>query len=189
MDNRQSCRHLPASNRVAMTDSTFRLCSSCKKPLAFGALYYRCSVSTCNRKPLELTFCSLPCWEAHLPAMRHREAWAEEQRAPTAQQHAKAIAEEAERNEPRAPARVSQAKPSNPQENSMAESDEIPQDVLIVVSKIKKYIKARSGMNTSDGIVEALSEQVRAACDAAIRSAGQAGRRTVMARDFTSSSE
>ena len=29
-----------------------------------------------------LYFCSLPCWEAHLPMMRHRDAWAVEARAP-----------------------------------------------------------------------------------------------------------
>ena len=71
----------------------------------------------------------------------------------------------------------------------MSDSNDIPNEVLIVVSKIKKYIKARSGMNTSDGIVEPLSEQVRAACDEAIRRAGQGGRRTVMARDFETPSE
>ena len=71
----------------------------------------------------------------------------------------------------------------------MSESNAAANEVLIVVSKIKKYIKAKSGMNTSDGIIEALSEQVRAACDEAIRRAGEGGRRTVMARDFQNPSE
>ena len=55
----------------------FRLCSSCKKELPFQSAYYVCSVSTCNRKRTGLTFCSLPCFEAHVPTVRHREAWAE----------------------------------------------------------------------------------------------------------------
>ena len=61
----------------------FRLCSSCKRELPFQAPYYTCSVSTCNRKRMGLTFCSVACFEAHVPMIRHREAWAEEQRAPS----------------------------------------------------------------------------------------------------------
>ena len=59
-------------------------CSLCRKPIAFGQVYYVCSVSTCNRKRTALAFCSVECWDAHLPEARHREAWAEEQRAPSA---------------------------------------------------------------------------------------------------------
>ena len=71
----------------------------------------------------------------------------------------------------------------------MSDSNDVSNEVLIVVSKVKKYIKAKSGMNTSDGIVEPLTAQVRAACDEAIRRAGQGGRRTVMARDFENAPE
>ncbi len=66
-----------------MTDSgTWMLCSSCRKPIAYDTDYYACSVSTCNRKRLPLYFCSLECWDAHLPGARHRDAWAEEKRSP-----------------------------------------------------------------------------------------------------------
>jgi hypothetical protein len=58
-------------------------------------------------------------------------------------------------------------------------------DVLIVVSKLKKYVRDRSGMNTSDGVVQVLSDHVCALCREAIRQAGQDGRRTVLDRDFT----
>ena len=58
-------------------------CSICKKPLAFEESYFVCSVSTCRRRRNPLYFCSLSCWEAHLPMMRHRDAWAEQERAPT----------------------------------------------------------------------------------------------------------
>lgn len=56
-------------------------------------------------------------------------------------------------------------------------------EVLIVVSKMKKYIRERSGMNTSDAIAEGLSEHVRAVCDDAIRAAAADGRKTVLERD------
>ena len=65
-----------------------------------------------------------------------------------------------------------------------ASSDELPQDVLVVVSKMKAYVKARSGMNTSDGVVDVLSEKIRKLCDAAIEVAHADGRKTVMDRDF-----
>ncbi|MFH1529463.1 MAG: hypothetical protein ABIK09_01880 [Pseudomonadota bacterium] len=70
-------------NRLNETPpDSWRLCSSCKKPLAFGAIYWVCNVSTCNRKRTGLTFCSVTCWDAHVPLMNHRESWAEERRAP-----------------------------------------------------------------------------------------------------------
>ena len=56
-------------------------------------------------------------------------------------------------------------------------------DILIVISKVKKYIRERSGMNTSDGIVEALGDHVRTICDEAIRAAARDGRKTVLDRD------
>jgi hypothetical protein len=56
-------------------------------------------------------------------------------------------------------------------------------DVLVVVSKVKKYIRDRSGMNTSDAVAEALGAHVRKVCDDAIRNAGRDGRKTVLDRD------
>ncbi|HTL12553.1 MAG TPA: hypothetical protein VL588_08710, partial [Bdellovibrionota bacterium] len=37
----------------------------------------------CNRKRTGLAFCSVSCWDAHLPIVNHRESWAEERKAPT----------------------------------------------------------------------------------------------------------
>ena len=62
--------------------SQWRRCSACKQPIAYGAQYWVCSVSTCNRKRTALAFCTVSCWEVHLPVARHREAWAEERVAP-----------------------------------------------------------------------------------------------------------
>jgi histone H3/H4 len=56
--------------------------------------------------------------------------------------------------------------------------------VLVVVSKLKAYVRERSGMSTSDAVMELLSDRLRALCNEAIRSAQRDGRRTVMERDF-----
>ena len=56
-------------------------------------------------------------------------------------------------------------------------------DVLVVVSKVKKYIRDRAGMNTSDAVAEALGAHVRKVCDDAIRNAVRDGRKTVLDRD------
>ncbi len=60
-------------------------------------------------------------------------------------------------------------------------------DVLVVASKIKKYIKDKAQMNTSASTMEALSQIVTNACDRAIETAKTEGRKTVMDRDFQSS--
>ncbi len=57
-------------------------------------------------------------------------------------------------------------------------------DVLIVTSKLKAYVRARSGMNTSDRCVDPLSDAVRELADRAIEKARAEGRKTVLDRDF-----
>jgi hypothetical protein len=59
-----------------MADAQPGVCSMCRQPIQPGPVYYRCSVSTCNSGRLRLVFCSLACWDAHLPGARHRDAWA-----------------------------------------------------------------------------------------------------------------
>jgi hypothetical protein len=159
----------------------FKVCSTCKRPLAFGAEYYQCSVSTCNRGRTALFFCSVECWDAHLPMMRHREAWAELVRAPTRQAWELQQAEEAA-----GAARSVEVRIVNEGNESNTPSGEAPQEVLVVVSKLKAYIKARSGMNTSDAIVPVLSDLLRRLCDQAIESAKSDGRKTVLDRDISS---
>ena len=68
-------------------------------------------------------------------------------------------------------------------EGSATFSDTFDREVLIVVSKMKKYIKDRSGFNCSDAVAEQLSDHVRAICDEAIRAAGRDERKTVLDRD------
>ncbi|MCM2323414.1 MAG: hypothetical protein NDJ90_09150 [Oligoflexia bacterium] len=72
----------------------WKKCNSCKKPIGFNALYWVCNVSTCNRVRTGLSFCSVSCWDAHLPLMNHREAWAEERRSPSEEEWKKTLSGE-----------------------------------------------------------------------------------------------
>ena len=64
-------------------------------------------------------------------------------------------------------------------------NDSYPEEVLVVVSKLKAYIKARSGMNTAGSAPAVLSERIRLLCDKAILRAAKDGRKTLMDRDFS----
>lgn len=57
-------------------------------------------------------------------------------------------------------------------------------EVLVVVSKLKAYIKDKSGMSTSASVAEKLSEKIRVLCDQAIENAQNDKRKTVMDRDI-----
>lgn len=57
-------------------------------------------------------------------------------------------------------------------------------DTLVVVSKIKTFIKNNSQMNTSSSATDALTKIVENACLKAIEKARSEGRKTVMDRDF-----
>ena len=58
-------------------------------------------------------------------------------------------------------------------------------EILVVVSKLKQYIRSVSGMNTAGNVAPALSETVRKLCDQAIEKAKTDGRKTVMDRDIS----
>ena len=57
-------------------------------------------------------------------------------------------------------------------------------EVLVVASKVKTYIKDQGDMKTSASVLSALSDKIRAMCDGAIESARNDGRKTVLDRDF-----
>src|SRR5262249_43657430 len=144
----------------------------CKKPIAFQQTYYVCSVSTCNRTRHDFCFCSVACWDAHVPMMRHREAWAEQQTAPTREAVGRDHhAEHALQNASRTP-------------GGSAGTAGSAHEVLIVVSKLKQYIKQHAAMHTADSVTRVLSDHVRHLCDQAIAHATAEGRKTVMDRDF-----
>ena len=57
-------------------------------------------------------------------------------------------------------------------------------EVLVVTSKVKKFIKENGGCNTSSETVDVLSKAVEALCRRGFDSAKADGRKTVMARDI-----
>jgi hypothetical protein len=201
-----------------MTPDAFKVCSICRTPIAFGSKYYACSVSTCRSKRMGLFFCSLPCFEAHVPEARHRDAWAEEERAPSREQaaaeaRAEAASAPTAQKAPQGarptevrPAATAGARPNEVRpaahvedgtrrrivgqsatsgadgERGQAEEDD--KEVLVVVSKLKKYVRDRSGMNTSDSAIPVLSDHLRWLSVEALRKAAEDGRKTVMDRDY-----
>jgi hypothetical protein len=180
--------------------ASWRLCSSCRSEIDFEQVYWECSVSTCARvAKTGLFFCSVSCWEAHLPTMRHREAWAVEKRAPSEGAWRREQEEErrtesgggavATGTPAPAPARPTPtpSRAADPPRRVIAPEpadDTSADDILIVASKLKKYIRTRSGMNTSDGVMAILSDHLRRLCELAIRHAADDGRKTVLDRDF-----
>ncbi len=148
----------------------WRKCTTCKKLIQFGQKYWICSVSTCNRVRTDLVFCDLRCFDAHVPVLNHRDAGAFERFAPSEKSVALGSQPSVtpRSNSPMTP------KPS-------VESDEI----LVVVSKVKGYIKSTAGMNTSDGVMDLLSRRIRVLADQAIQSALRNARKTVLDRDLS----
>ncbi len=144
----------------------WRRCSACKKDIALRSIYWVCSVSTCNRKRTALVFCSVDCWEIHLPTERHREAWAVEERAP----------ETADPPEGALRKRKSRTTDAGSSEGGSHE-------ILVVASRLKAYIRRRDGYNTSDSVLPVLSDAIRKICDEAIRTARSHDRQTVLERD------
>jgi histone H3/H4 len=57
-------------------------------------------------------------------------------------------------------------------------------EVLVVTSKIKKYIKEKGDCNTSAETIDVLSKAIEQLCQRGIDSAKADGRKTVMARDI-----
>jgi hypothetical protein len=167
-------------------ENAWRKCSSCKKPIAFNSTYYVCSVSTCNAQRTGYVFCSVHCFERHLPGARHKDAGAIEKKSPAAGANPTSPAgptPATTTSPPPGPQRVfarPQASPS-PAAHSPGKA---PQEVLVIASRLKEYIAARSEFNTSASVMDVLSEHLRIICDRAIDNARAEGRKTVMDRDF-----
>jgi hypothetical protein len=179
---------------------TWLKCSACRNDITYGALHQVCSVSTCNRARTRLVFCTVSCWDSHVAMLRHRDSWAVEARAPSKEIWEREQAAEAASAPPAAaPARapistgmpvtrrvVGEVSPTTAAAlEGVALADNVEKEMLIVVSKLKKYIKDRSGMNCGDAVAELLSDHVRALCDDAIRAAARDERKTVLDRDVT----
>jgi LSD1 subclass zinc finger protein len=50
------------------------VCATCRKLIPPGTSAIRCTVASCNTGRLKLRFCSVSCWEKHVPTARHRKA-------------------------------------------------------------------------------------------------------------------
>ncbi len=167
---------------------TWLKCSACKNPIPYNATHWVCSVSTCNRSRTRLVFCTVSCWDSHVAMLRHRDAWAVEAKAPSKEAWERELAENPPEAAPApaaaAPRKVigAPAPAPSPSSDGLALQD-AEREILIVVSKMKKYIKDRSGMNCSDAVAEMLSDHVRALCDDSIRAAARDERKTVLDRD------
>ncbi len=174
------------ADQTAAASAGWKKCSACKEPIGLGATYYVCSVSTCNQKRTGLQFCSVSCWEVHLPVARHRDAWASERTAPRTPEPATPASAPAS-GEARKPRRIlvgsrpAGAGATTPAPPSGGRAPK--REVLIVASRLKEYIRASAGMNVSDKVLESLSDIVREVADRAISNARSDGRKTVLERD------
>lgn len=116
--------------------------------------------------------------------MNHRDAGAFEKKSPTQAQHETEKLESAAKPTTTSPVTsvtsVASTKPAPPRAPA---ADEI----LVVVSKVKDYIKTKSGgMSTSESVMHRLTQWVIRWSDASMKSAEANGRKTVLDRDVPS---
>lgn len=104
--------------------------------------------------------------------MNHKSSWAEENRSPSKTEYRPEEVGSA-------PRRIL-VSPKLPEATSNADE----QEILIVASKLKQYIKDKHDMNTSANVMDILSKIVRRQTDLAVAHARSEGRKTVMDRDY-----
>ena len=66
----------------------------------------------------------------------------------------------------------------------MSEGSSEDRNILVVASKVKKFIREHSEMNTSAETIDMLSKAVERLCHRGIEAAKNDKRKTVMARDI-----
>lgn len=123
----------------------------------------------------------MACFDSHVPGARHKNAYALEEMSPrTAECSAKVDAV------PRAPVRIiPKAQPASSTMNFQStQTGLVTDEVLVIASRLKDYITARSGYNTSQSVMNVLSDHLRVITDRAIDTARAEGRKTVMDRDY-----
>jgi len=153
----------------------WRKCGSCKKEIEFSRTYQVCGVTACQKH----AYCSIDCWSLHNSIMNHKSGWCEDRLSP--KKEAVTFNENGQREQPR---RVIVNSSTSISSSSASKNTLQEEDILIVVSKLKQYIKDKHDMNTSGSVMEILSHQVRRIVDGAAERARQEGRKTVMERDF-----
>lgn len=157
-----------------MSSTTWKNCSSCKQPITLSSKYYICSVSSCNVRNTNYVFCSIPCFDKHVPLERHKSAGAIEEIAPstleTVNKHASA---------PKGQRRIIGSQQSKPSNKQMSKGG----DILVIASRFKDFITQQSEFNTSASVMNALSDHLRHVAMQAIDNAREDGRKTVMEQD------
>ncbi len=149
----------------------WKKCSTCKTSIPLGGKYYICSVSTCNSKRIGYKFCSVGCFDQHIPGARHKSAGAIEETAP------KKLLEEAPPMGRRIIPKQKLSAPSNKQVSKGG-------DILVIASRFKDFINEQSEFNTSASVMNALSDHLRHIAMQAIDNAREDGRKTVMEQDL-----
>ncbi len=150
----------------------WKKCSTCKTSIPLNGKYYVCSVSTCNSKRTGYQFCSVSCFDQHIPGARHKSAGAVEEKAPSKR--------EAPAESPKGRKIFTKQKltpPSNKQKSKGGE-------VLVIASRLKEFINEQSEFNTSASVMDALSDHIRYVAMQAIDNARADGRKTVMDQDL-----
>lgn len=156
----------------ATAPNVWKKCSTCKKPITFGSRYYVCSVSTCNGERTGYVFCSVSCFDAHLPGARHRQAGAIEKIAPKTM------------DDNRSRTLIKPTSSGNASPSTFSGAAPLPREVLIIASRLKEYVTAKADFNTSAAVMDVLSDYVRVLTDRAIDNARAEGRKTLLDRDF-----
>lgn len=159
-----------------MNDSYWRKCIVCKIEIKYSTKYYKCSIPSCDKKRSPAQFCSVDCWDVHRSIMGHKSAGADEYHSPS-----KAEAEIAESKS----GKVRIVKSSNTNSvNTNLNNLNLPQEILVVVSKYKAFVKAAGDLNTSGDVADVLSDILREKTLDAIQKAKRDGRKTLMGKDF-----
>jgi hypothetical protein len=149
----------------------WRKCIVCKNQIKYSTKYYKCSVSSCDKKRAPAQFCSVSCWDIHRSIMNHKSAGADEYHSPSKEEW---VREQA--NVPKV--RIIKA------EKSSVSPSVSHDEILVVVSKLKAFVKETTGLNTSNDVLPQLSDILREACLLAAQKAKREGRKTLMRKDF-----
>jgi hypothetical protein len=153
----------------------WRKCIVCKNEIQFSTKYFKCSVSSCDKKRSPAQFCSVDCWDVHRSIMSHKSAGADEYHSPSKQKWLEMQA---------GATRVRLVSDKKNASKNPTSTDLNADDILVVVSKLKIFVKDATSLNTSADVMPALSNIIRDVCVQAAKNAKKDERKTLMARDF-----
>lgn len=152
-------------------EQEWKKCSICKTSIPYNSKYYVCSVSTCNSLRTGYKFCSVNCFDQHIPGARHKSAGAIEERSPKGPQPEAS---------PKGRKIIPKQKLSAPSNRQISKGGE----VLVIASRLKDFINEQSEFNTSASVMAVISDHLRHIAMQAIDNARADGRKTVMEQDL-----